>query len=217
MKLTIEVPGVHYNLNGDELATILHGLRILQEVRKPLPAWQTPGCTAWEQANVDSHKAQSIYSCDHFEDWNPLTDEQIDALAEKINPLDATIELENGLTVAIPLSQPVQNLDSHAAQILKHVFPWLGTDEQASGADVVGDLAELYAKLTGTPATNPPVHIGTEENRPKTAEEKRLEYLRSELRNERISYSELAELQSLAPHIAPDDVELRQAAGLPEE
>jgi hypothetical protein len=46
--------------------------------------------------------------------------------------------------------------------------------------------------------------------------EERLEYLRAELRAERISYSELAELQSLAEHIDPSDVELREAAGLPE-
>ena len=44
----------------------------------------------------------------------------------------------------------------------------------------------------------------------------RLEYLRGELRAERISYGELAELQSLAPHIPSDDLELREAAGLPE-
>lgn len=44
----------------------------------------------------------------------------------------------------------------------------------------------------------------------------RLEYLRGELRAERISYGELAELESLAEHIEPDDVELREAAGLPE-
>ena len=44
----------------------------------------------------------------------------------------------------------------------------------------------------------------------------RLEYLRGELRAERISYGELAELQDLAPHIGADDLELREAAGLPE-
>lgn len=44
----------------------------------------------------------------------------------------------------------------------------------------------------------------------------RLEYLRAELRAERISYGELAELQEMARHIAPDDLELREAAGLPE-
>jgi hypothetical protein len=45
---------------------------------------------------------------------------------------------------------------------------------------------------------------------------RRLEYLRSELRAERISYGELAELQSLIPHINPDDTELLEAAGVQE-
>lgn len=44
----------------------------------------------------------------------------------------------------------------------------------------------------------------------------RLEVLRRELRAERISYGELAELQSLARYIAPGDVELLEAAGVPE-
>jgi len=45
---------------------------------------------------------------------------------------------------------------------------------------------------------------------------KRLEYLREELRAERISYEELFELQSLAEYIDSDDVELLEAAGVPE-
>lgn len=44
----------------------------------------------------------------------------------------------------------------------------------------------------------------------------RLEYLRGELRAERISYGELHELQSLAEHIPAGDVELLEAAGVPE-
>lgn len=48
------------------------------------------------------------------------------------------------------------------------------------------------------------------------AVEARLEYLRGELRAERISYGELFELQSLADHIPAGDLELREAAGLPE-
>lgn len=44
----------------------------------------------------------------------------------------------------------------------------------------------------------------------------RLEYLRGELRAERISYGELAELQGLADKIDPDDVELLEPAGVPE-
>jgi hypothetical protein len=45
---------------------------------------------------------------------------------------------------------------------------------------------------------------------------KRLEYLRGELNAERISTGELCELQSLAAHIEPDDVQLLEAAGVPE-
>lgn len=44
----------------------------------------------------------------------------------------------------------------------------------------------------------------------------RLEYLRGEIRAERISYGELAELQSLAEHIEDGDVELLEWAGVPE-
>lgn len=44
----------------------------------------------------------------------------------------------------------------------------------------------------------------------------RLEELRTEIRAERISYGELAELQGLAPHIEPGDTELLEAAGVPE-
>lgn len=41
---------------------------------------------------------------------------------------------------------------------------------------------------------------------------KRLEYLRQEIKAERISYGEIAELQSLVAYIDPNDVELLQWA-----
>lgn len=44
----------------------------------------------------------------------------------------------------------------------------------------------------------------------------RLEYLRGELRAERISYDELIELQGMVGEIDPSDVELLEAAGVPE-
>ena len=44
----------------------------------------------------------------------------------------------------------------------------------------------------------------------------RLEYLRGELRGECLSYGELSELQNLAPYIEKDDLELLEAAGVPE-
>jgi hypothetical protein len=46
---------------------------------------------------------------------------------------------------------------------------------------------------------------------------KRLEELRTELRNETISYGELFELQSLKEHIEEGDVELSEPAGVPEK
>lgn len=45
----------------------------------------------------------------------------------------------------------------------------------------------------------------------------RLEYLRGEIRAERISYAEIAELQSLVIFIAPNDIELQEWAGVREE
>lgn len=44
----------------------------------------------------------------------------------------------------------------------------------------------------------------------------RLEYLRGEIRAERISWGEISELQSLAQHIEPGDIELLEWAGVPE-
>jgi hypothetical protein len=43
-----------------------------------------------------------------------------------------------------------------------------------------------------------------------------LEELRAEIRAERISYGEIAQLQSLADYIDPSDVELLEWAGVPE-
>lgn len=45
----------------------------------------------------------------------------------------------------------------------------------------------------------------------------RLEYLRGEIEAERISYGEIAELQSLAQYIDPSDLVLLQWAGVPEQ
>jgi hypothetical protein len=47
-------------------------------------------------------------------------------------------------------------------------------------------------------------------------EKQRLEKLRAEIQSERISYGEIAELQSLIPYIDKGDVELLEWAGVPE-
>jgi hypothetical protein len=53
-------------------------------------------------------------------------------------------------------------------------------------------------------------------NDPVAGQKQRLEEIRASLRAESVSYGELAELQSLAAHIDPDDVELLEPAGVPE-
>ena len=45
----------------------------------------------------------------------------------------------------------------------------------------------------------------------------RLEYLRGEIKAERISYGEIAELQSLSKYIDKNDIELLEWAGVPEK
>lgn len=45
---------------------------------------------------------------------------------------------------------------------------------------------------------------------------RRLEYLRAEIKAVRISYEEVAELQSLVAYIEPNDVLLLEWAGVPE-
>lgn len=49
-----------------------------------------------------------------------------------------------------------------------------------------------------------------------TIVKQRLEYLRKQLHSGAISWGDLAELQALTPYIDPSDVELLEAAGVPE-
>lgn len=71
--------------------------------------------------------------------------------------------------------------------------------------------------------TYPTPHLVTDPSAPRPARptpsgstRRRLEEIRTALQAESISYGEIAELQSLAKYIHPADVELREAAGLPE-
>ena len=77
---------------------------------------------------------------------------------------------------------------------------------------------------------NPTINVGTDPSELKVIEgeekvegakatpeiKKRLEEIRKELRKGKISYGELSELQSLAKYIEKGDVELLEAAGVPE-
>lgn len=56
----------------------------------------------------------------------------------------------------------------------------------------------------------------TRQEQIKRSHRRRLEYLRGEIQAERISYGEIAELQSLKEHIEPGDVLLLEWAGVPE-
>lgn len=51
---------------------------------------------------------------------------------------------------------------------------------------------------------------------PTPTPQERLEAIRTEIRAERVSQGELIELQGLAAHIEPGDVELLEWAGVPE-
>jgi hypothetical protein len=68
--------------NDRELATVLHGLRLIQE-----------------QAN--GHADCSFAYCDHFDEAEALTDDEIDALCERLNlgdgkPNRVVVRVENG-------------------------------------------------------------------------------------------------------------------------
>ncbi len=91
-------PASHINriailLNGNELATILHGLRMIQE-------------------NANGPADCMAACCDHFDGWDELNDTEIDELCERLNPLDtepaahaATEPL--GLTMANAISEAI--------------------------------------------------------------------------------------------------------------
>jgi hypothetical protein len=85
--------------------------------------------------------------------------------------------------------------------------------ERCDGGQTVMEAVGPIDSLSGQPDGT--VEIPCPDCAPAGMRE-RLEYLRGELRAERISYGELAELQGLAEHVGPDDAELLEAAGVPE-
>lgn len=78
-------------------------------------------------------------------------------------------------------------------------------------------MKEAKAFLTGANITDFHVSIVEFIKWYNTQPKARLEYLRKELRAERISYGELMELQSLVDHIEEGDVELLEVAGVEEK
>lgn len=77
-------------LNDREINTILHALRILQEMRQP--AKDGRGCK-------DAEELSSAYTaCDHFlEGLKPLNNPELDALCESIGLDSLTLEIDEEL------------------------------------------------------------------------------------------------------------------------
>lgn len=115
-----------------------------------------------------------------------------------------------------------------------HVYRWRLEDENGDdiedfGRDSEYDETQMFAEIRKALATFPKetvARLAVEgdaawltnyyDHEPKTPVQERLEELRTILRSESISYGELHELQSLADQIDPGDVELLEAAGVPE-
>lgn len=100
-------------------------------------------------------------------------------------------------------------------------YAHLEFDEVELDIDYTGDIddidqdevLELLEKQVGLGEDNEPEVVNIEGV---TTVAERLEYLRGEIRAERISMGELIELQGLAEYIGPGDVELLEPAGVPE-
>jgi hypothetical protein len=134
-----------------------------------------------------------------------------------------TLHVGDGFVVPVPGSEVSGDRitwrtvnDVRAHDLDRGTFTVSFTDEAVA---VVGGVAPWTVR--GSEASEPPSddpYCGTHGQRfdpAKGCPPCRLEYLRGELRAERISYGELAELQGLAEHIDPGDVELLEAAGEP--
>lgn len=119
--------------------------------------------------------------------------------------LDGSIKWDHGVAIKYPYS--VEQRERMLARI------------EREGYGVDPDELHLYGKggwcnADGYSYFHMAPHI-IERWEPTTIAEK-LDYLRGEIRAERISYGEIAELQGLVEHIDAGDVELLEAAGVPE-
>jgi len=135
--IAVAVPrgAVKHNLKDPELNTILHALRVLQEMRKPVPDGR--GCANAERGVGDT-------TCDHSVDAPILDNLAIDDLCEELNLATREAIAERSWKAA-------------AATFLKDEFPWLGSDEDAgSGGDVIDQLAELYCQWSQEPRPERP-------------------------------------------------------------
>ena len=105
-----------YVFSGDEIATILHSLRVIQET-----------------ANGEMRCRAA--DCDHFEHWTELTDKQIDALCERINLPDTakppTVENSGVIQTDTLPPDPEGENDRRAAEAEKILFQFEETNGEA--------------------------------------------------------------------------------------
>jgi hypothetical protein len=100
-------------------------------------------------------------------------------------------------------------------EILDDCAGFIGIEYATSEADMAADWLKHVAKCSGEldRTAGQITHTGPCPLHDPAA---RLEAIRASLRREDVSYGELAELQGLTAHIEPGDIELLEAAGVPE-
>jgi hypothetical protein len=159
-----EPPAISLAFDGSETATILHALRILQEMReRPTADFHFGyGCSFAEKKmihaviNDGKQPDWTEDSCDHFDGLTPLTNEQIDELCERINFSTPTQEAQspaerNTLDLlnftAAALNRPAVSPDPRiGANVLKRVIEHLCADQwhqyRADALEIVNEKLE---------------------------------------------------------------------------
>ena len=159
-------------------------------------------------------------------------------LKDQLSSAFAEIISRSGSAASAAVNSGTITADSRIYQALFSTADWSGSfvafkldaNGKLNGSPWTGDAGKLIpapasrkiftTKSDGTPVPFQWLDLDATRHaqlQPSDARgEDRLEYLRGELRAERMSYGELAELQGLAESIDPSDVELLEAAGVPE-
>jgi hypothetical protein len=124
-----------------ELATVLHSLRILQEIRNNE---FIGGC--WDR---ETHHIPDPDSCDHFLDAHPLTNDEIDVLCERLN-----------LAPESPADDEQQiSISDEMDALQEAVIEWRRASDGDSGDaehDAGQALAEAAQALIGKIVNEPP-------------------------------------------------------------
>jgi hypothetical protein len=94
-------------------------------------------------------------------------DDEHDALYSVREELGEIVEAPERRRALSPVVEANPNDDF--AQRLKAAFPWLGTENQVSGADTIGELNDLYHSLTLKPDTQRRIAEGIEKYCPPTS------------------------------------------------